>query len=212
MSLVTLSASYGAGGSRIGPALAERLGVPFVDRAIPSAVAERLALPLGDALARDQAVSGVFSRMLQSFAPAIGPFALAPIPEAIPISDQDYCAATEHVIRAHAECGEGVVLGRAGACVLREHPEALHVRLDGPREKRIVQAMRIEHVDRVTAERRMDETDRAREAYVRQLYRTDPRSADLYHLVIDSTAISLDACVELIAQAAHGRAQAQLSA
>ena len=35
MSLVALSASYGAGGSVIGPALAERLDVPFIDRAIP---------------------------------------------------------------------------------------------------------------------------------------------------------------------------------
>ena len=35
MTLVAISASFGAGGSRIGPALAERLGVPFLDRAIP---------------------------------------------------------------------------------------------------------------------------------------------------------------------------------
>ena len=39
MTLVTLSASYGAGGSRIGPELADKLGVPFVDRAIPVTVA-----------------------------------------------------------------------------------------------------------------------------------------------------------------------------
>ena len=40
--LVTISASYGAGGSRIGPALAQRLGVEFLDRAIPTRVADRL--------------------------------------------------------------------------------------------------------------------------------------------------------------------------
>ena len=32
MTLVTIAASYGAGGSRIAPALAERLGVPFLGR------------------------------------------------------------------------------------------------------------------------------------------------------------------------------------
>ena len=32
MTLVTISASYGAGGSRVAPALAERLGVPFLGR------------------------------------------------------------------------------------------------------------------------------------------------------------------------------------
>jgi len=40
--LIALSASYGAGGNAIGPALAERLGVPFLDRAIPIRVAARL--------------------------------------------------------------------------------------------------------------------------------------------------------------------------
>jgi hypothetical protein len=32
----TIAAAYGSGGRVIGPAVAERLGLPFVDRAIPS--------------------------------------------------------------------------------------------------------------------------------------------------------------------------------
>ena len=48
-------------------------------------------------------------------------------------------------------------------------------------------------------------TDRAREAYVQHFYRVDPRDASLYHLVIDSTAIPLDACVEMIVTAATAR-------
>ena len=47
--VVTISASYGAGGAYVGPKLAERLGVPFVDRAIPNEVAQRLAVPLTEA-------------------------------------------------------------------------------------------------------------------------------------------------------------------
>lgn len=45
---VTVSAPFGAGGSEIGPALARRLGVPFFDRAIPAAVAERLGASVDD--------------------------------------------------------------------------------------------------------------------------------------------------------------------
>ena len=45
MNIVTVSASYGAGGALVGPQLAERLGVRFLDRAIPAEVAERLAIP-----------------------------------------------------------------------------------------------------------------------------------------------------------------------
>src|SRR5688500_19330428 len=53
MRVVTISATYGTAGSQIGPAVAERLGVPFVDRAIPGAVAEELGCTLEEALAHD---------------------------------------------------------------------------------------------------------------------------------------------------------------
>src|SRR5919204_518972 len=50
MPVVTISASYGAGGSQVGPRVAERLGVSFDDPAIPVVVAERLAVPHRNAL------------------------------------------------------------------------------------------------------------------------------------------------------------------
>ena len=56
MHVVTISATYGAGGALVGPAVAERLGVPFVDRAIPVAVADDLGITLDDALSRDEQV------------------------------------------------------------------------------------------------------------------------------------------------------------
>jgi len=98
-----------------------------------------------------------------------------------------------------------VILGRAGAVVLRDHPDALHVRLTGPRDARIEQGMLLEGVDRATAERHVEETDRAREAYVRHFYRVDARDPALYHLVIDSTALPLSACADLIVEAAEAR-------
>src|SRR5690348_4153672 len=172
MTLVTLSAPYGAGGSAVGPQLAQRLGVPFLDRAIPTAVADRLAVPLEQALDRDECASGLLARLLAGFAPAAQAVGGAP-PPVDALDDREYLAATEHVIRDRAASGDGVFLGRAAAIVLRDERHALHVRLDGPVEARIEQAMRIEGVDRRTAERQQAETDRARDAYVRQFYRCD---------------------------------------
>lgn len=204
MTVVTLSASYGAGGSQVGPRLAERLEVPFLDRVIPTSVAERLAVPLADALAHDDAVRSVIERLLMRFAPAAQTFSGA-APPADFVDERSYLRCTEDIIRERA-AGGAVILGRAAAVVLREQPGALHVRLDGPRERRLAQAMRLGRVDRETAERRMRETDRAREAYVQQFYGVDARDASLYHLLIDSTTFALDACVELIAQAVAAQA------
>jgi cytidylate kinase len=205
VTVVTLSAPYGAGGSHVGPEVAERLGVEFVDRAIPTDVAERLAVPLREAVERDEAIGGWFARALLSFG-QVGPVlaGAAPPPGAVLGADA-FCQATEQVLRERA-AGEGaVILGRAGAVVLRDHPDALHVRLTGPREARIEQGMLLEHVDRETAERHADETDRARETYVRHFYRVDARDSALYHLVIDSTAIPLSACADLVVDAALAR-------
>lgn len=47
----------------------------------------------------------------------------------------------------------------------------------------------------------MNAADRARIAYVRRLYRADPADPSYYHLVIDSTAIPLDAVTEIIVRA-----------
>jgi len=203
MTIVTVSAAYGAGGATVGPRLAERLGVPFLDRAIPSEVAQRLAVPLKEASARDESLGGVLSRLVQRLAPVGLAFGAEPSKEAI--DEDQYRRATEAIIREHAEAGDGVILGRAGALVLGDDPGVLHVRLDGPRERRIEQAIRLEGVDREEAEQRLDASDRARESYVRHFYHADARAPEHYHLVIDSTAVRLDAVVDTIVLAAGSR-------
>jgi cytidylate kinase len=202
MIVITLSAAYGAGGSEIGPVLAQRLGVPFLDRAIPTAVADRLAVPLEEALARDQAVDSLLERVLVRLAPSGQVFGGALAPEVL--DDRPYLAATEAIIRERSKEG-AVILGRGAALVLKDHPSALHVRLDGPRERRLDQAVRALGIERREAERLLKETDRAREAYVQQYYGADPHDPRLYHLVLDSTAIALDACADLVVLAARSR-------
>jgi hypothetical protein len=202
MTLVTLSSSYAAGGSQLGPRLAERLRVPFLDRAITSEVAERLAVDLREAEAHQDQVGGLLSRVVRRLAPMGAAF--GPAPEAI-LEEDVYVQATEATVRAHAEAGDAVILGRSGALILADHPHALHVRLDGPKERRIAQAVTLLGIDRDTAERQLADTDRAREAYARHFYHADVRDPKLYHLVIDTTAIGLDAALELIVTAAAAR-------
>jgi cytidylate kinase len=205
MPLITLSAPYGAGGSQVGPAVADRLDVPFVDRAIPTRVAERLAVPEREAVQHDETVGSWLTRALLSFGQMTPILAGATPPPHPVLTDDAFRQATEVVLREHAAGDGAVILGRAGAIVLRDEPNALHVRLTGPEEARVEQGMRIEGVDRETAERHLEETDRARHDYVHHFYRADPSDPAHYHVVIDSTAITLDACVDLIVLAAGSR-------
>src|SRR3954471_2129364 len=198
--IVTLSASYGAGGSRIGPLVAEVLGVPFVDRVITTGLAERLGMDPETVSARDDAGPTRLDRVLSSLA-AIGGLTGADV--TAQLGDRTFVEATEELVR-DACAGEGaVILGRAGAIVLADRPGALHVRLDGPLERRIEAAMEIEGVDREAAEHRAADNDAARSGYVRSFYGVDAADPKLYDLVIDTTRLPTDVCVALIAEAAR---------
>jgi cytidylate kinase len=199
--VVTISASYGAGGAYVGPRLAERLGVPFVDRAIPNEVAQRLAVPLTEAIHHDESAGTVFERFIRVLAPAGMAFGARPFLDHEIVDENAYRDATEQVIREQASREGGVFLGRAAALVLKDAPRTLHVRLYGPRERRIERAMEMEGLTHDEAERRLQDNDHAREAYVHHFYGADPNDLRHYHLAIDTTEIELDRCVELIVAA-----------
>jgi cytidylate kinase len=202
--LVTMAGLYGTGISRIGPQVAERLGVPFLDRRVLTGVAERLRVPEASIETYDPDSEKAPRGRLRRFLDNLEQPATA---DTSPGSDQEVRrlrSATEHYL-ARATVRGGVVVGRGGMVVLRRVPGVLHVRLDGPRPARVEQAMRVFGLDRRTAEQRQRENDRARIMYVREEYGVDPDDPDLYHLRIDSTVLDWDTCVDLIVAAAGVR-------
>lgn len=198
--LVTVSASYGAGGSVVGPALAERLGVPFLQRATtssggtvrPGAGPE----PCTERLSADETDLTPAHRLLASLTQAMpaGPTQSPPSSRHQEEHLRRYC---EEGIRRAAADGAGVILGR-GAAVALGKSRGFHVRLDGPASLRLVQGAAIEGIAVDEARRHMAAADRARVAYVRRLYRADPADPRHYHMVIDSTAIPLDTVIDVI--------------
>jgi cytidylate kinase len=196
--VVTISASFGAGGDKVGPAVAERLGLPFFDRAVPVTVAQRLAVPLDSALVYDEKAPSVLHRLARAFAYASTPLGPQPLEEGIDDPDR-FRQETERILHHIADTTGGVVLGRAGMLVLRDRPDVLRVRLDGPLEARIAQVVRGGNLDEAAARAMQHDVDGAREAYVRIFYHARQSDPPLYPAVLDSTALSLDACVDAIA-------------
>ena len=160
MALVAISSPYGAGGSKVAPALAERLGVPFLDR------------PAGTEPEHEERGGRLLSR-LGSIGLAWGTPAGMELEDLVPGDARR--REIEAELRALREAGGGVVLGRAAAVLLRDDPQVLRVLLTGPPERRIAQAMTIDGIDQATATRRLELTDRARMAYHQTLYCVDPR-------------------------------------
>ncbi|MBA3798185.1 MAG: cytidylate kinase-like family protein [Geodermatophilaceae bacterium] len=203
MTVVTLSATFGSGGSEIGPAVADALGLPFVDRAIPVRVAEKLGVSVADAQAQDETVSTGLTRLISSMAlvpdlaAGAGPIAYNPVPDERIFREQ-----TEKVLHEIAAGTGGVILGRAAALVLAGVPGALHVRLDAPAEARL-DHIKAEHgLTHAQAERLLRDNDSAREAYVRHFYRCKMAEVRHYHLIIDSVRLPMRTVVTMIVDAA----------
>lgn len=208
--VLTISSAYGAGGSVIAPSLAESLGLPFCDRLLSTSVVDdatasegrngsqpiRAHAPEGISEAEKEASPG--SRFFSYLARAAAPTAYVITAEAY----ED-----EPRLRRHAEAdvvelcrtSGGVILGRAGAVILAKHPRAFHVRLGGPKQRRTRRAAQIERVSEEDALKRLEQTDRARELWVRRLYRADATDPRYYHLVLDTTVFSVEEVVEMLA-------------
>ncbi|HEY6309203.1 MAG TPA: cytidylate kinase-like family protein, partial [Streptosporangiaceae bacterium] len=181
--LITVSASYGAGGSVVAPALAERLGLPFLQRVTTSEGHPAEPGPCDEQLTEEEIKATPVHRLLASFTEAM-PTGPTQSPPSTHHQDEHLRGRGEAGIHRLLADGGGVILGRAGAVVLGKD-RGFHVRLDGPAERRIVQGSGVEGITEEQALARLRAADKARTAYVRRLYRCDPADASLYHLVID---------------------------
>jgi cytidylate kinase len=202
--VVTISAAYGAGGAEVAPAVAERLGLPFHDRAIPAQVAGRLGVTVAEAEANDETVVRGLWRLVTSLGTMPDP-AGGVMPTSSVVDEQAYRQQTERVLVEIADGEGGVVLGRAAAMVLRNRSDVLNVRLDGAPGRRLAAAVERSRRPEADVRREMEANDRSRESYVRHFYRTDPALSRHYHLVVDSTAFGLAAVVGLVVTAARSR-------
>jgi cytidylate kinase len=200
--VVTMSATYGAGGSVIGPLVAERLGIPFIDRLIVATEEPPTREVLQERLSKEEEEQARAGGLLADLAQATSGLGV-PVPGSIDLNPRRTIRQqAETSIAAVVQKGGGVILGRAAAVVLAGHPDAFHIRLDGPPARRIQRAMEIEGLDEATAKSRQSETDRSRARYVKRLYSRDANDPSLYHVILDTTAVPPEVAVDVLVQAA----------
>jgi cytidylate kinase len=199
--VVTISAGYGAGGAAVAPLLAKKLDLPFADRLIeprghPATAAEGVT----DAELDEEPRSALL-RSLSLLSPTWNLPTAPEEPEDVPERMRQL---VDNSIRSLVDQGGGVILGRgAAAAIGRKRRWAFHVRLEGPVERRAQRGALWEGIDFDAAMARLDETDTARARYTQRLFGRDPADPSLYHLVVDSTVLTVESCVDMLAMAAQ---------
>jgi MFS family permease len=187
--VITVSAPLGAGGDQVAQRLAGQLNLPFVDRAIPAAVAGQLSVPVASAQARDERREPGALRLLVSVANTEPLFGSG---VAIDLDDEDqFRLATEAALWELAATTGGVILGRVGAVILAGHPRAIHVRVTASRATRCRRVHEHGGLDEPAALRLIDRTDRARADYAHHLYGADLNDPSLYDLIVATDKLSI---------------------
>ncbi len=101
-------------------------------------------------------------------------------------------------IRALAQVGRVVIVGRGGAFITRDMPNGIHVRLTAPLDHRIDGLARREQLDRKIAALRVRQLDRNRLAFHRRYWPDHADDPAIFHLTLNTAALDIHALTHCI--------------
>lgn len=189
--IVTISRQFGSGGRTIGKELAARLNIPCYDHDLIEKIAEESGFAPEFIAERGEhaAYSGWLAGALSNHRDFYG---RSP--------QDDLWIAQRKVILNLAEQGPCVIVGRCADDILRDKADCLNVFIHADMAKRAKRIVEHYGESAEAPEKRLRDKDKRRAAYY-QLY-TDRKWGDVgnYHITLDSGALGLEKCVDILAQ------------
>ena len=208
--VITINRELGSGGRTVGRKLAEKLGVPFYDKAVVKALSKKYHLTTEEIerlkglkhnwwteLKRTWITNMNLANSVEYYMPVEGdePDLLKP---------DDVFKAESEIIKGIAEDESCVIAGRSGFYVLRDHPNHLSILIQSPMESRIARVMQKQKLSREDAVKAIEKVDQMRENYVSHYTKTSRYDTRNYDLVINSAGKTEDQVVDLIVKFIEG--------
>ena len=91
-----------------------------------------------------------------------------------------------------------VIVGRGGQCILKENPRTLHVRFVAEFEDRVAWTSKRRALSEEGAREFVRKVDARSQDYLRFYFDCDPDQPALYDVVLNTSRISIDRCVEIV--------------
>ena len=238
MSVITLGGMSGGGARSLGPMIAEKLGADYVDRIFLSNVAKELGATVEALQQREERPPTRTERWLRLvqrilersavtgaggdpyFGPGVAAF-LTEEYEDIPqpvitkgheLEDDTYIEAIHSTMMDMAAEGNVVFVGRGGHVILNDLPNVLRVGVIAHQEDRIKTIMEREKLDHDVAETMIQNRDSARRYYFQKFFGLDePDRPDLYHLVVNTSEVSLEYARDLVIDGLHALEEGKIT-
>lgn len=186
MTIITLSRELGSNGALVARRVAEALGYHFVDKRAFERILQQYGLIEFDDLY--DSTPGFWARFNST--------------------NLQIISMLNKTILGIARLGDVVILGRGGYAALRDYADVLHVRIQAPLLLRAQRVMATEGLDTMEeATSVVVKNDKARAMFVRGFYDAGFYTSSQFHLVLDTSIVSVDQAAAWIVEAARSLEQ-----
>jgi cytidylate kinase len=202
MTVVTISRELGSRGTRIAEAVGHALNATCIDKEVLAEMARQAGVEVEVIVEAEEKLmsrAGVVSQEMRSL------FSADPSRRNRPMNQETYVDGMKNAIRALAERGHVVFVGRGSQLILEDHPSALHVHLFAAPEIRAARIQRRRGMaDNGTAERIIGLADEQRRNWYQRFFTSaDWKNSRHYNLMLDTGRIPEATAVALIVHAAR---------
>ena len=186
--VITISRQFGSGGRTIGRQVAEKLGIPCYDQELIEQLAEKSGF------------TKEYIKKHSEYTERGGWLANALSGRAAGgMTNQDHIwVAQRELILELADKGPCVMVGRCADYILQGQADCLNVFIHASMENRAERIVTMYGERDDAPEKRLRDKDKRRKAYYQFYTDTEWGRAENYHVALDSGALGIDKCVELI--------------
>jgi len=196
-SAITVSRQMGSGGTYICYLAAKKLGFRYLDREILQQAAKETGIEPQILENFDGRSVPLLEKIINSFC-----FGTPEIPGVTsfrkPIYDKDLFTLESKIIKQISGQCSAVIVGRGGFYILKDRPDAIHIFIHAPFDYRVERIMKEKKIDEREAQAMVQESDRTRAKFIRDMLGIEWTDARNFHLCIDSRIISLSDGIDMI--------------
>lgn len=192
--IITIGREYGSGGSDIGKALAEKLGVPFYDKEILSLAAQESGIC--EELFQNHDEKPV-SSYLFSLVRGVSDVSQPSLSGDMPLNHRIFMAQFKAITQV-ASNGPCVIVGRCADYVLKDQPKLFSVFLYADPASRIERTMRKQSLGRDEAKELVHKRDKQRQGYYNFFADGNWGHRSNYQLMFNTTGFEPDKAADAI--------------
>lgn len=198
--IIAIGREYGSGGHDVGKLVAKKLGVPFYDKEILTLAAKESGIC--EELFENHDEKAIPSYLF-SFMPSMGEFPTTE-PAEMPLDHRIFMAQFEAITKLAMQ-GPCVIVGRCADYVLKGQPKLVSVFLYAELNARIERIMQVEHLPFDQAKDRVRKVNKQRQEYYNFFADGNWGHRSNYHLMLNTTGVSMDTAAETIITYVKGR-------